>query len=122
MTGFRIASSGNGVQASGYSAPDRVATRLFPTIGGMAHHTAEGIPDRFSLAVSVPGAGTEALAVRFTAVHVKGRHPTGVVQTALSTTRPLLAERVPQFLQTQALEGLPAPAVNIGRGNSRGYV
>src|SRR5258706_5475068 len=120
MTGFRLASSGNGVQASGYTVPDRVATHLFPTFAGTVHHTGEGIHDRFSLAVLGPGAGTEALAAHITVVHVEGQRPTRVVQTARSTTRPLLAERDHQFLQTQAREGLPAPAVNVGRGNNRG--
>src|SRR5258706_9858668 len=100
MTGFRLASSGNGVQASGYTVPDRVATHLFPTFAGTVHHTGEGIHDRFSLAGLGPWAGTQGLAVHITVVHVEGEGPKPGGQTARSTTRPVIAERDHQFYHT----------------------
>ena len=119
MTGSPIVSSGKGVQDSGYTAPDQVATHLFPTMAGMVHRTEGVIPDRFSAAVSGPGAGGEALALRFTVVQLEGRRPDEAVQTARSTIHPLFAARALLSLQGQERADPAAPPVNEGRDNNR---
>ena len=122
-TGFPILSSGNGALVSGYTVPDRVATHLFPTMPGMAHRTVEVIRDPFSLAALGPGAGDEALAIQFTAVHLEGRRLDEAVQTAKSTIHPPLAERALLFLQVQARAQAQArgdpPALLDRRDNNR---
>ena len=91
MTGFPIVSSGKG-GVSGYTALDRVVTHLLPTMAGMVHRMEEVILDRFSAAVSGPGAGSQVLAVQFTAVHS---------EAAPSAIR-VHAERDPPLLRAQA--------------------
>src|SRR6185295_6559850 len=123
MTGLPIVSSGNGALVSGYTVPDRVATHLFPTILGMVHRTVEVIRDPFSLAALGPGAGDEALAIQFTAVHLEGRRPDEAVQTARSTIHPLFAERALLFLQVEVQVQAQArgdpPALLDRRDNNR---
>jgi hypothetical protein len=118
MTGFPVASSGSAVRVSGYTVPDRAATHLFPTTEGMVHRTGEVIPDRFSAAVLDPGAGNEALAVQFMAVHLEGQRPPEAAQAAPSPMHRRLGERALPLLQAQALGGLLAPPAGDRQENN----
>jgi len=74
----------------------------------MARLTGEVILDQFSAASSDPGAGSQVLAVKFTAVHG---------EAALSTVR-VHAERDLPLLQAQASNDPLAPAANEHQENN----
>lgn len=77
-------------------------------MAGMVRLTEEVIPDRFSPAVSGPGAGGQVLSDQFTAVHE---------EAAILSVR-VHAERDLPLLQGQASRDPLAPAVNVRQENN----
>lgn len=114
--GFPAASFGAQALVSGYTDREAVVIRFCLTIAGTTHPMEVDIPALSSQVASGPGAGDEALGIRFMVARKEGRPLNHAVQTAQPTIYPLLAEWSHRPLQAEAG---PLPQVHGRRGRSR---